>query len=460
MGKKPRKKTKTKPVNPHAKTQTPASPSAPLAVMSTRSATRQDEPAAVPPALARRTAPAATAGAAVGAVAAPNRPRPNTSPVLTDAPAGDAAKTPAANPQKAGAQAVGGGCSAVFSEAEPQGLAATYWLDAEASETPYTMAVRFTGARIDVVGKPGAHDRFERVERIDRIPSESGRIAITTRVKGINQGSWRVTATPVKQVGEGTAAPTASKAHRLSRHVETITTRLAPLTHGPGVRLPAWPALVGLGVVVAIALQAALLARAQLDVAAAVGVSLGASVLGYVAAKAWYLALHRQHPRHFVNAGACIQGFLVGGFGALAVGVAVFGLPVGTLLDVTAPGLFFGMAIGRPGCFLTGCCAGRPTSSRWGLWSSDRRLAIRRFPVQLVEAVVALLIGIAALALVLSVQPPIGGAIFAGAVTLYTLCRQLLFPLRVESRTARGRMVTMALCGLVLVADLAAFLVA
>jgi len=64
--------------------------------------------------------------------------------------------------------------------------------------------------------------------------------------------------------------------------------------------------------------------------------------------------------------------------------------------------VFVGMAIGRPGCFFAGCCSGRPTVSRWGLWSSDRRIGIRRIPIQLIEAAAALLIGVTALSLTLA----------------------------------------------------------
>ena len=139
----------------------------------------------------------------------------------------------------------------------------------------------------------------------------------------------------------------------------------------------------------------------------------------------------------------------------MAVAVAAFGLPMGTFLDASTPGLFLGMAIGRPGCFFTGCCVGRPTASRWGLWSSDRRLGIRRIPIQLVEAATALLIGIAALTFALAAQVPVRGAIFVGALTDYTLVRQLLFPLRAEPRTTSfGRTLTLVGCALVLLADL------
>ncbi|MBW0113545.1 prolipoprotein diacylglyceryl transferase, partial [Pseudonocardia sp. KRD-182] len=166
-----------------------------------------------------------------------------------------------------------------------------------------------------------------------------------------------------------------------------------------------------------------------------------------------YLALHRQNLRKFIPAGTCIQGFLLGGFGTLAVGSLLTGAPVGLLLDATAPGVFLAMAIGRPGCFLGGCCVGRPTSSRWGLWSSDRRIGVRRIPVQLVEAAMALGIGIGTLALFLAGPLPLPGALFVGAVAAYTVGRQLLFPLRREPRrTSTGRLLTLAAAGLVVVA--------
>jgi phosphatidylglycerol:prolipoprotein diacylglycerol transferase len=338
------------------------------------------------------------------------------------------------------------GCApATVVAAEPQGLAATYTWDAPASGEPYSTTVRFTGTRVGVNGTHDARDRFEQTERVEGLRAGTGPVALTTRVQGINAGEWRVTASPITQPGAG---PTVSG---LPRRVIATRTVFGQLAQGPAVRLAAWPLLVGLGAVVAIALQALLAARSGISVVAVLAVSLLGCLLGFVGGKAWYLVLHRQHPRAFLTAGACIQGFLVVALGVVALGAALLRLPAGTLLDVTTPGVFFGMALGRPGCFLTGCCAGRPTSSRWGLRSSDRRLAVRRFPVQLLEAAAALAIGVASLALVLVAQPPIPGVIFVGSLAAYTFCRQLLFPFRTESRTSRGRTVTMAASGLVLV---------
>lgn len=182
-----------------------------------------------------------------------------------------------------------------------------------------------------------------------------------------------------------------------------------------------------------------------------------ASLVGLVGAKVYYLAGHllmrRFLPRYrddpppsLATPGMCIQGFVAGAGGALMVGALAAGISVGRVLDVTTPGLFFGMTIGRFGCFFGGCCVGRPTVSRWGLWSSDRRLGVHRVPTQLFESALALSIGLLTLVAVWATTPTPAGALFVAALGAYTLGRQLLFPLRDNPRkTSGGRTLTIAL---------------
>jgi phosphatidylglycerol:prolipoprotein diacylglycerol transferase len=58
--------------------------------------------------------------------------------------------------------------------------------------------------------------------------------------------------------------------------------------------------------------------------------------------------------------------------------------------DLWAPSLALGQGIGRIGCFMAGCCYGRPTGSSWGvLFTNPKSLAplnIRLYPTQLFEA--------------------------------------------------------------------------
>jgi phosphatidylglycerol:prolipoprotein diacylglycerol transferase len=352
------------------------------------------------------------------------------------------------------------GCAA-FADAKPQALGLTYWFDAAATGQPYRVTIRFAGRRLGVKGKPGPRDRFSVLESVDQVVPGSGPIAVTTRVYDLAPGQWHVTAAPVGDPHPGAGRPrSASRHQRLAKASSSGTTLFAPVVRvrAPGARLGAWPALVGLGAAVALTVQALLSARSQLPVTRVLLLSLTACVVGLVGAKLYYLTGHYLGGRRpsLLTAGMCIQGFVLGAIGTLVVGARAAGVAVGALLDVTAPGLLFGMTIGRFGCFFGGCCAGRPTASRWGLWSSDRRLGVRRIPVQLLESAVALVVGLAALLAMLARPPQPAGVVFVGAIAAYTLGRQLLFPLRAGPRhTAHGRGLVMALAGLVVAADIA-----
>ena len=342
------------------------------------------------------------------------------------------------------------GCApAVLEDLGMDGVAPTYSFEAPDTGGVYDLAVHFVGLRQDVAGEPGPRDRFERVERVEGLPANGEPAALTTRVQHVNGGDWRVVAEPLDQTAAGT---------RLPRRVIEIRSQFAQLAQGPRVRPWSWPALVGLGAVVALTVQAWLASRIGIGVVSILALSLTGCLLGFVGGKLWYLGLHRKPLSQFLNAGACIQGFLLVSLAVLAGGSAILGLGVRDVLDVTAPSIFLGVAVGRPGCFLTGCCAGRPTGSAWGLISSDRRVAVRRIPVQLLEALSGLVIGAAGLGMVLLLGPrPVPGALFVASLAAYTLVRQLLFPLRVESRTSKGRMWTMGISGIVLVAALGSY---
>ncbi|OGP65408.1 MAG: prolipoprotein diacylglyceryl transferase [Deltaproteobacteria bacterium RBG_16_42_7] len=59
-----------------------------------------------------------------------------------------------------------------------------------------------------------------------------------------------------------------------------------------------------------------------------------------------------------------------------------YSLPLWKTLDVFAPSLAIGHAIGRLGCFSAGCCYGRPTDLPWGITFTDpHSLAITGIPL-------------------------------------------------------------------------------
>src|SRR5712691_7349411 len=88
----------------------------------------------------------------------------------------------------------GGGFTALWESAAQQILAVTYWFDPSLHPGPYPVTVRFSGRRVDVMGRLQLGDRFVQDETIEEVIPGSGPISLTARVRGINAGSWAVTA--------------------------------------------------------------------------------------------------------------------------------------------------------------------------------------------------------------------------------------------------------------------------
>ena len=347
-----------------------------------------------------------------------------------------------------------------IAHADPQALGLTYWFDAPVSGEPAPVSIRFVGKRVGAGPKPGPRDRFDVVETIDVVVPGSGPIALTTRVRGITAGKWQVTAAPDHAAPRRSSKFGGTRPARRGSASVVGTTAFSPVLSvlAPGARLGAWSGLVAVGTVIALIAQSVLAARTGLPAGRVLLVSLVACLVGVAGAKLYYVVGHLikgdlGRGLDLLTGGMCIQGFVLGAVVVLLGGAAMSGFGVGALLDVTTAGLMFGMTVGRFGCFFGGCCAGRATSARWGLWSSDRRLGMRRIPTQLIEAAVAAVIGITALVLVWVGPPRPAGVVFVGAMAAYTFGRQLLFPLRAGARhTAYGRLLALGLTALASVA--------
>ncbi|MEO7118142.1 MAG: prolipoprotein diacylglyceryl transferase family protein [Candidatus Limnocylindrales bacterium] len=317
------------------------------------------------------------------------------------------------------------------------------------------MTLRVKGRRLTDGAKPRPGDTFEDEETLEGIVPGSGPVSVSTSVYDMEQGRWDVTAELVRhRAGTDEARPagrsrfagaetlpSASWSWRRrtlsSRPTSPVATRwalTAPLAVIPGVIPGSWPLLAGLGAVVGLIIQAAVLAHDGIPVGRSLAVSVPALIGGLIAAKVWYAILHPGPWRQSMAGGWAVDGFLVAALIVGVVGLLAFDLPMGIFLDAAAPGLFFGIAIGRLGCFFTGCCAGRYTGSRWGVWSSDRRIGARRVPTQLIESAAGLLLGIVTTLLVINHSIGVAGAIFVASFGLYVLFRQGILRQRSESR--------------------------
>lgn len=129
-------------------------------------------------------------------------------------------------------------------------------------------------------------------------------------------------------------------------------------------------------------------------------------------------------------------------------------LPLLDLADCIAPGLLLGLALGRLGCFLNGCCYGGPCDLPWAVpfpphsppWldQASRGLlppgtagwSLPVHPAQLYAAIdAALLSGLAVAFTPLSRRP---GEVFALVLTLHPISRLLLEAIRVDEPPALG----------------------
>jgi phosphatidylglycerol---prolipoprotein diacylglyceryl transferase len=339
-------------------------------------------------------------------------------------------------------------------------LHVTHWLDPGQDGDSFMATVRFSGQRTDVDGKARPGDTFTREETYNGIVPGSGPVAVTAEVRGINPGTWAVTARTVTlATTAGTAAPSRPAPTGRVPWPRRVTVSAGPnatvrtstmlRSKAPGVIRYAYACLVVLGVLVGLGIAAALLGTAHYPVLEPELLSVAAVAAGVIGGKAWYAAV-----THGKWDGWCIQGF-VGGAAVVVAAVAVVGpgLPKGAFLAAATPALLIGMGIGRHACFWAGCCCGRPTASRWGIWSSDRRLGCRRMPVQLLEAWTALAVGAASLGVVLALGLARSGPVAVVALAAYTLVRQAILGLRDEPRHWRyGRALTASLAGLALIA--------
>jgi phosphatidylglycerol:prolipoprotein diacylglycerol transferase len=111
--------------------------------------------------------------------------------------------------------------------------------------------------------------------------------------------------------------------------------------------------------------------RAGLDEGAVIAVLAGTIGLGLFGAYAasllvLWVELGSLHAA-LLQPGVMFYGGAVSGAGGFALLARAFGLPLGSTLDLTLPGLPLAHAIGRVGCLLGGCCFGAPSRLPWAL---------------------------------------------------------------------------------------------
>jgi phosphatidylglycerol---prolipoprotein diacylglyceryl transferase len=153
------------------------------------------------------------------------------------------------------------------------------------------------------------------------------------------------------------------------------------------------------------------------------------------------------------DGGAALYGGLVGALVASVPVLALAGLPFWAFWDAASIGMLLGLIIGRMGCLMHGCCAGRPTMGPLGIWlPNHKREWRRRFPTPILESTWGTLV----LALALLARPSLEspGALFAVIAGGYATGRLILEPTREASDPRRTMGVNIAFSAALLVAAL------
>lgn len=322
------------------------------------------------------------------------------------------------------------GC-APFQEQGPQGLGVTLWFDARPDGEPYDVIVDYYGEQ------PASQDipsptAFTARRTISQVLPGSGRLAFTARFSDIAPGSWVVTARSAE-------APQDEPLQGSGAHAEGSTAFMPFVREwAPGVSMGAWPLMVALGAILGVGLLGLLASRYGVPVLSTLLLVSVSCLVGLAGAKVYYNLQSRERAGLLSFAGLCIQGFVIAAFATIIVGAVLLRVPVALLIDLTTPGLMLGMMLGRVGCWRGGCCAGRPTSGRFALWSSDRETGVKRIPVQLLEGTAAGVIGLIALTILWRSMPQPSGVLFALVIASYVAVRQVLFPRRRQSRRTRN----------------------
>ncbi|MFC1863669.1 prolipoprotein diacylglyceryl transferase [Thermodesulfobacteriota bacterium] len=134
--------------------------------------------------------------------------------------------------------------------------------------------------------------------------------------------------------------------------------------------------------------------------------------------------------------GLVFSGGLVAGIIALAVYIKKHKLSIWVIGDIWAPAAALGQAIGRVGCFMAGCCYGKPTDIFWGVtFSHPQSLAPLHIPIhptQLYSSLSGMIIFI--ITLVLSTKKKFQGQVLLWFLILHSTGRLLIERFRGDDR--------------------------
>lgn len=210
-----------------------------------------------------------------------------------------------------------------------------------------------------------------------------------------------------------------------------------------GVRVPSYTAMLYLGCVAGVFAGAAVAAAGGLERSRVTLAMIGLLIPALAGARLWFVLEHwsvfRREPGRIwrrSEGGAALHGGLLLSVVVSVPVLALLETPFWRFWDAASYTMLIGLIFTRAGCLMHGCCAGRATSGRLGVWLPDHRgVWQRRIPTPLLEA------GWAALVLAGAVLAgaPFAGAVFLGVLAAYGAGRLLLEPTRASAGSGGSR---------------------
>ncbi len=166
--------------------------------------------------------------------------------------------------------------------------------------------------------------------------------------------------------------------------------------------------------------------RRSIDKELIIDLAFAIIIAGLIGARIFYVisnfSYFRNNPLEIMmlNRGGLVwYGGLIAGTLTLFIFTKIKKVSFLTIADIFAPGLAIGQAFGRIGCFLRGCCYGKPTDSIIGVYCSEQ--GAKLFPSQIISAIWLVIIFFILKSLSKKKRHP--GEIFLAYLILYSLKR-------------------------------------
>jgi phosphatidylglycerol:prolipoprotein diacylglycerol transferase len=152
------------------------------------------------------------------------------------------------------------------------------------------------------------------------------------------------------------------------------------LIHIGKLHIYSYGLMIAIGIVVGLFLARQQAAREEIDPDKIIDISFYALVAALIGSRLLFVLMnfaeYADRPLDILKIWEGGLVFYGGLIPAVAIGICYikrFGLPLWQVTDIFAPSVAIGHAFGRIGCFLAGCCYGKPSTLPWAVTFTDSR---------------------------------------------------------------------------------------